>query len=274
MKRVILALSVLAAPRAYASSCGGGGGSSSSGGGGGGGGGSSSSDSGSTTATGCLESTDVEGYRECHTFGEWAQSMVLPHMFVEMGMGMRRFATLARGDGTVTHGDETFAYRVAMPAGSEHSDTAIVWTGRFGLVTRRGLYAGIEGEIGALSPAASTPQMEDSGAFGSPTLAQRGGLMIGAYGIAGMRVPLSHGAVAVEAAGGVRDVQYAWHSTYHDCEQTTTVGAASGVLEARVRGELWINPWFTAGVSAGASVLERGDYTAGLYLGMHTRSFR
>jgi hypothetical protein len=281
VKALVLALSLVAAHRAHASSChGGGGGGGSSGGGssGGGGGGSyssGSSSSGSSSSSGCNETTDVEGYRECHKFGEWAQSMQLPHMFVEMGGGMRRFRTLLPGrSGTVTHGDETFAYRVAMPGGTERSDVAGTFVGRILVGGPHGLYVGIEGEMGAVTPAAATTAVDGAGTFGMPSLEERGSLMIGGYGIAGVRVTGTRAALAIEAAGGVREVQYAWHSTYHDCEQTVLAGVGQGVVEARVRGEVRLSPWFTAGATAGASVLERGDFAIGLYLGMHTRSYR
>ena len=45
------------------------------------------------------------------------------------------------------------------------------------------------------------------------------------------------------------------------------------VLEARARGDLWLTPWFTVGVAVGTSLLDRGEWMAGVHLGVHSYSF-
>jgi hypothetical protein len=282
MKKVILALSVIAAPRAHASSChggggGGGGGGSSSGGGGGGGGSyssSSSSDGGSSTSSACTESTDIEGYRECQRFGMWAVALRLPRITIETGMAVRRFADhLAGASGSVTHGDERFTYRVVMPGRPEALDTTVSWTAR-GTVGSRHLYAGLEVELGGVaSSAPAGTQMESVGAFGNPTLTQDSGIEFGAYGVAGVRMSSTHGAVAAELAGGVRTISYQFASTYHDCQQLSMIDDTRGVVEARVRGELWISPWLAVGATVGNSVIARDDWMAGVYLSAHSRAY-
>ena len=79
--------------------------------------------------------------------------------------------------------------------------------------------------------------------------------------------------MSVEGAGGVRSVRYSTTSTYHDCVDTTVVNVVQGVIEARARAELWLNPWLTLGAQAGANVMARGDWMTGVYLGAHTRAF-
>ena len=49
--------------------------------------------------------------------------------------------------------------------------------------------------------------------------------------------------------------------------------ANRSVVEARARAELWVSPWLTAGVSVGSNVLEKNDWMAGLYFGIHSRAF-
>lgn len=51
------------------------------------------------------------------------------------------------------------------------------------------------------------------------------------------------------------------------------ISQTRGIVEARARGELWLNPWITAGAIMGASVVDQGDWMAGLYVGFHSRAF-
>jgi hypothetical protein len=45
------------------------------------------------------------------------------------------------------------------------------------------------------------------------------------------------------------------------------------VLEARVRGQLWLTPWVTIGGLYGTSLRDRGEWLAGIQLGVHTYSW-
>lgn len=283
MKRLLVGLVLIAAP-AYAGHHGGGGGSCShggghsSGGGGGGYSGGSSSSSGSSGSTaeskGCSETTDIEGYRECVAFGAWADNMTFPQIVIEVGSNVRRFSSVAGGaDGSVSHGDETFAYRIAMPARSLREETAVTMTARMALQSH-GLYAGFEGEIGGLaSTAPVTAEMLSTGTYGSPVLDGSGATFLGIYGVAGVRGGTTRFALAAEMAGGLRDVEYRFDSTYHDCAQTSTIDVIHGVVEARARAEVWVYPWASLGAQVGTSVLEHGDWMAGVYVGLHSRAY-
>lgn len=85
--------------------------------------------------------------------------------------------------------------------------------------------------------------MTATGTFGTPTIEQRGGLVAGAYGVAGLRSVVGAGTLAVELAGGVRSRFYSFESTHHHCETTSSITVTRGVVEARARGELWAGPW-------------------------------
>ena len=287
------ALFVDPTPALAGSSCGGGssggssgGGSSSggsSGGGGGGGGGDyssssyDSSDSGSSSASsGCIDDTDVHGFRRCTKFGAWAGNMRLPRLFFEVGSNVRNFSSGLASDqtGTIAHGTESFAYRVVMPTADVARDTAMVSTLRIGAGVTRHVYAGVEGELGGLvAPARASAEMTTSGTFGAPIVEQGRGLVIGVAGIAGLRMGTGRATLALEGAGGLRSVRYRFTSTYHNCVTDTTVESTTSLLEARARGELWLNPWLTAGATLGSNVLERNDWMAGVYFGIHTRAF-
>jgi hypothetical protein len=274
--KLALVLALVSAP-AYAGhhSCG-----HSSGGGGGGGsyssGSSSSSSSGSSSESHtCTETTDVEGYRECVGFGVWADNMTLPHMMIVLGTNMRQFSTrIGSESGSVTHGDETFAYRVAMPASVRRSEMAVTASAQFELGFGHGFYAGLEGEIGGLvAPEPLSTEMLSTGTWGSPMLDLQGGMVVGGGGVVGLRGGTSRFAVAAEIAGGVRDVEYRFDSTYHDCEQTSMIDVMRGVLEARARAEVWVYPWVSFGASVGRSVIDGDDWMAGAYVGLHSRAY-
>lgn len=202
--------------------------------------------------------------------------MRLPHVFIEMGMNVRHFGSmLANQTGSVTHADQSFSYRVVMPGGtSTPADVAMTSTMRIGFGLTHGLYTGIEGELGGLvSPGQASTQMMDTGSYGSPQISQGAGLVAGGYAIAGLAGATRHATFALEVAGGARTVRYAFDSTFNACNQTSHIGVTRGLLEARARAELWLNPWISAGATLGSSVIEHGDWLAGLYFGFHTRAF-
>ena len=255
----------------------GGGGGSSGGGGGGGDGGSSYSSGGDSSSSngGCVDDTDVHGYRHCTKFGAWATNMRLPKLFVELGSGVRQFASgLGARSGAIAHGTEQFAYRVVLPAADPARDVAMVSTLRLGFGIPRGFYSGLEAELGGLvAPASASAEMTTTGTYGSPDVRQAGGLVLGFAGVGGYRAVGSRGAIALEGAGGLRSVRYHFDSSYHYCETTTTIVDTRTIVEARARAELWLNPWITAGATLGANVLEQHDWMAGLYVGFHSRAF-
>lgn len=293
MKRIALTLLALATPRLADAghTCGGHNG-------GGGGGSSSSGSSGPSTVsssndtswsyrgghagvssevtTGCIDDTDVVGFRHCTKYGAWAGNLRLPRMFIELGSNIRQFTSgLPEQQGQVTHGLEQFAYRVVMADPRAATDTAVSSTLRFGFLPGHNIvYTAVELELGGLASTASTStEMMSTGTFGGPQLVQQGGLFLGAYGVLGARGSTGRGTLAVEAAGGARSMMYHFDSSYHECETTSTITVTRAVVEARARAELWAGPWFTFGATVGANVLAKGDWLAGLYFGVHSRAF-
>jgi hypothetical protein len=292
---LVLAALLFADPRTVSagSSCGGGGSSGGGGGssgggggssGGGGGGGDSSSDSSSSSyssdsspsAGSCIDDTDVHGFRHCTKFGAWGKNLRIPRLFLEAGSSVRNFGSgIGERTGSVQHGAERFSYRVVMPgAESSPTDVAVTSNLRLGFGVGRGLYSGLEFEIGGVvSAAAANAEMTTSGTFGSPSLSQGRAVYLGFAGLAGYRVSGGLGSLAIEGAGGLRSVRYNFESSYHLCETSETFVSTTSVIEARARGELWLSPWLTAGAQLGTNVLDRGDWMAGLYLGVHSRAF-
>jgi hypothetical protein len=68
-------------------------------------------------------------------------------------------------------------------------------------------------------------------------------------------------------------VHYKFASAYHNCASETTIVANRSVVEARARAEVWVSPWLTAGVTLGSNVLDRNDWMAGAFVGVHSRAF-
>lgn len=227
--------------------------------------------------TGCVEDTDVVGFRTCTKYGDWAKAMRLPKLFVELGSNFRQFSSgLAARSSTVAHGAEQFTFKTVMTPteAAAARDTAVTTALRLGTGITRNVYAGAELEIGGLvSPATASAEMMTTGAFGTPSIEQQRGLELGALGVAGYRVASGRTTVAVEGAGGVRSARYHYGSTYHNCVETATIVQNTGVVEARARVETWLGPWVTAGATIGGSVVSRGDWMGGVFVGFHTRAF-
>jgi hypothetical protein len=115
--------------------------------------------------------------------------------------------------------------------------------------------------------------MMSTGVFGTPDLHQERGFVFDTLGTVGVHGATRAGGLGVELSGGLRTVSYSFQSDYHTCEQATSITAFAPVAEARARGELWISPWLTAGVTIGTSVIEQHTWMGGVYLGVHTRAF-
>jgi hypothetical protein len=267
VKRVFLAASVLAArvDIADAGHCGGGGGGSSSYGG----------SAGGEVVPACSDSSDIIGYRHCTKFGAWSNTLGLPEIFVELGVASERFGSqISTTEGTLAHGEEQFSYRVTGPDGGRNADTAVLTKLRVGVGAGRWLYLGGELGVGGLVEAApAAAEMTSAGIFGTPEIAQRGGVVADVLGFVGARGSAGNAVLSVELAGGVRSVGYRFESQYKSCEQSAFVTTVAGIAEARARAEWWLSPRFAAGAVAGASVIERGSWTAGVYVGFHTRAF-
>ncbi|HEY0477275.1 MAG TPA: hypothetical protein VGD37_07105 [Kofleriaceae bacterium] len=253
--------------------CPGGGGGAGGGGAGGGGGGGGGGHWQAGPA--CVDDSDVVGLRHCRRFGAWGANLRMPTILIEGGAAVRRFASLLDGQtGSVSHGSESFSYRAIQSARTRPRDTAVVATMRAGAGVGHGLYTALELDLGGLTqPGHTATEMMSTGVFGSPDLSQERGFLVDTFGVVGVHGRVGAGGLGVELAGGMRAASYSFHSSYHGCEQSTSITAFAPAAEARARGELWLGPWLTAGVTVGASVLERAAWMGGVYLGVHTRAF-
>jgi len=223
----------------------------------------------------CRNDSEVVGLRRCTRFAAWAKALEVPQIIIEAGAVVRRFPSLLGSQtGSVTHGAESFRFRMVQPAGVRRFDTALLSSLRASVGLSRAVYAGLEVDLGSVRPPdAATAEMSSSGVFGSPDLQPGHGLLVDSLGVVGVRAATGFGSLGVELAGGLRAISYNFHSSYHDCHESTSIAALAAVAEARARGELWLTPWLTAGVALGTSVLERNAWMGGVYLGVRSRAF-
>jgi len=189
------------------------------------------------------DGTDVVGYRHCPWYGAWGSNLLDPYLFVDLGMNIRHFAS---------HGGRALAARTTMPPGAgtrTEGDTALTFDERIGYGITHGLYAAIDFELGNFADNGSRSGTRDVVLDGLASLGIRGGI-----GPVALSVELSGGAM-VSSYPSQADVQ------------------TDGLLEAHARADVWLAPWFSIGGAIGASLIDRGDWMAGLYLGFHTWAY-
>jgi hypothetical protein len=272
--RVVLASAVLLVARSAAagSTCGGSDSSSSSSS-------SSSYDSSSSSSystpsePACVETTDIHGYRECKKFGAWSAGSSLPAFHLELGTAMRRFASpLGERTGTVTHGMESFQYRVIAPEARAALDTAVVAQLRLGVGLRHGLFVAVEGEVGGVTDGRSEAEMMSAGERGAPDISASSVVLVGGLAVVGARTRIGALDLGLEAAGGAHAVVYGYQSHYLACETTTSITEVMPALEARARAALWATPYISLGVTAGKSLIDSA-WIGGVSLGLTSRAF-
>ncbi len=187
---------------------------------------------------------DVVGFSSCQPFGVWSVGAIIPDLIIELGTEVRHleldvpFAPAARTSG--------------MTTGSRRAGLlAVGATDRLGVGLPHHLYLAIESSVdGIVSGGTTTP---DPYAY------------VGLNGVLGVRHRAGRASLSAELAAGVGIVSFDPASDATD--------RAFPVVEARVRGELWLNPWLAVGADAGASVITAGSWSSGIYFAVHTRAF-
>ena len=196
----------------------------------------------------------------------------LPAITVELGTSMFQLTSpLATRTGTVTHGADSFTYRVVAPQQPE-SDTAVVGTLRLGVGLGKTMYAAAEGNIGGLSGGRVAAEMMSAAERGAPSVEATGVGVAGLLGVVGARTRMGRLDLGIEAAGGFRSLIYQYESHYLACETTTSIIESMPALEARGRAALWVTPHIQIGASAGKSLLDE-SWITGIHLGATSRVF-
>jgi hypothetical protein len=293
MRRIAIVVALLAPALAHAHGHGGGGGGHGGGGHGGGGHGSSggsgwhpssgmhgggrASGGGGTSAADdaapCDPSLDVAALGACRAFGDWAVLPNSPHLLIDLGTVFRHMpSTLSLRGGTLHRSGERFPYRMRL-SGARTGDSAVDFVLRIGGEVRPGVYVGAEGEVGGVAAFAPVDVAVDAGASGVPQFAQRHGFVDGAAGYVGVRERAGRAVVSLELAVGARGIVHAFRVRYAGVTGEQDLDDVMLVVEPRVRVDAWLSPYVTGGVEVGANAVELGDWSGGVFIGLHTRAF-
>lgn len=202
--------------------------------------------------------------------GDCGSSIVLPAMQFEIGgLGARfrgpaftRYGSIPGGDGA---GHD---YMLTGGTPSERDTAAGALDLRATVSASPHLYLGAELELGGLtrSPIALMTDQPDARISTS---------MIGVAAVSGVRARAGAFEIDGELAGGVRAMTTSITQSYNgpDASADSTETAAQALVEARVRGALWISPrWFVAG-QVGTSLLDQNDQSFAIMIGSATRPY-
>lgn len=203
----------------------------------------------------CLDERVIVGHPNGPSYGGWAAPMKLPHTFVDAGMTTRRFGDPLAGKMVLSRDGSNSVSGIA--GAHDHAAAGVFRVGFSG----RHLYGGGEFEIGSLTTAPAVTGSQAGGDAMAPSTA----VMFGYAALAGYAAKAGPVHVGVEGVAGGRTISYNFGAFSAD--------ATVAVVEARVRGELWLTPWVAAGAMLGSSVIRRDDWMGGLYLSVHTRAF-
>lgn len=140
---------------------------------------------------------------------------------------------------------------------------------RFVVPATEHYYAGVELGIGGLtrSPIRLMSDAADDLHISSQTL-------VGTNAVFGARARYGIAELDAEMAGGLRFVSMTvqqYGAAEEDPSETDV--SASGVVEARLRGMLWVSPHVFVAAQTGVGLFERSDVNIGLSIGLSSRAY-
>jgi hypothetical protein len=200
-------------------------------------------------AKGCHEVSDVVGYEHCSRFGAWSRDQDMFPFHMEIGWIHQDFNARP-----FTLSDEPVA-RVAGDGafGTVADGVAVRWLGGTRL-----FYGGFELDSSGLTNQPQFPGLPADGASWS------------FLGVVGVHASLWRFAVGAELASGARVTLYSYCGNEKECalEDTQSVG----VVDARVRVEMFPTQRWSVGVMYGHSLLEHDAQSLIVYTGFHLRA--
>ena len=208
----------------------------------------------------CVETSDVVGYRECSRFGDrWSGGRSLSW---ELGA----VALTLPIDPIDQPLDPVDPARRGISAGGSASATALRLRSLYGLAPH--FYVASELTFGAITNApliAVAPAARNATSMPNET---RGHVLGGMLAAGTRSMVLDHITFGTEVAFGPR-VTLLTAPRAPD----TLFGQGGMTLEARAHGTVWMSPHWSAGVMFATSLVERGDYSVTLALGLHAFPF-
>ncbi len=201
----------------------------------------------------CAEVSDIVGRSQCKRLGStWWMPSWVPALALEFGLAGRRTPWLDQVPRKPLEGS-------GSPGPTRRLDIDTLGPVlRMGVELVHGLYVRSQAELGV-----------GAARDGSSSLVLGYGGVLGLHGRVGNLV------LGTELlAGGRTSTRSMVESRDTTVTVTPTRSNETGVLEARVCGERWANPWMTVGACAGSSLLERGDYSLGVFVSFNARAYR
>ncbi len=193
-----------------------------------------------------------------------------PTWAFEVGGIARRFRgpAFARSGSVETTTGDVASYGL-MSGPPETGDTAAgAFAMRFTLPASDHLYAGAELEIGGLTRSPIQLMTDSSDIH----ISSRS--MVGSAAVFGARARQDIVEIGAELAGGVRVLSMTVQPVgAAEGDPSTTEHALTGLVEARLRGAVWVTPHVFVAAQAGANVFDRSDINVGLSIGLASRAF-
>jgi hypothetical protein len=192
-----------------------------------------------------------------------------PTWTLELGGFAHRFRgpSMRRSGQLETYYGDMASFDLASGPASDGDTAGGTGVLRFTMPVSEHLYAGAELGIGGLT---RTPVrlMTDS-----PELHVTSRAMFEGAGVIGARARRGIFELDGEMAGGFRAVSVSVAPYDYEEEQSATETGADALLEARLRGVLWVAPHVFVAAQAGVGVLDRDDKSIGVSIGVTSRPF-
>ena len=201
-------------------------------------------------AKGCHEVSNVVGYEHCTRFGSWSRDQDVFPFHVEMGWIHQSFTARP-----FTLSDQPVARAAAdgSSLGTVADGGAVRWVGGTRL-----FYGGFEMDTSGLT---TQPQFA-----GLPA----GGATWSFLGVFGAHASLWRFAFGAELATGGRVTLYSYCGNEKECALEDTQG--SGVLDARIRVDMFPAQHWSLGFMYGHSLIDHDAQSFIVYTGVHFRA--
>ena len=192
-----------------------------------------------------------------------------PSWTLELGGLARRFTgpMIARTGTVETTSGDTASYGIDSGAPTAGDTAGGAFAMRITAPVSEHLYAGAELELGGLTRSPIQLMTSESDL-------QLSRAMAGATAVVGARARHGIAELDGEVAGGMRVLSMTVQSVdAGEDDPSATETSLTGLVEARVRGALWVSPHVFLAAQTGVNVLDRDDVNVGLSIGFASHAF-
>jgi hypothetical protein len=192
-----------------------------------------------------------------------------PAWTLELGAVARRFTgpSITRSGTVDTTSGDTASYGLTSGDATRGDTAGAAFAMRITAPVTDRLYAGGELELGGLTRSPIRLMTSNSDLDLSRA-------MVGATAVVGARARHGIAELDGEVAGGFRVLSMTVQSMdAGEDDPSATETSFAGVVEARVRGALWVSPHVFLAAQAGVGILDRSDVNIGLSFGLSSHAF-